>query len=300
MNRWFGRLLVVVLFATAFLLPVLMYRPQVQAATQGRMTSAETLVTESPTVIPKNEQVEDVLVLGHNVTVEGKVTEILVVLDGNVHLGPNSYTGIVFDLGGSITQSRGAHVGAMYHVRLNTPFWNGALFGVTVSLLVWAGMLAVSVALVLLAVLCAIALRNQRVPLGKQDGSIRKMGLLGVLVTVIVGAVGSLLALTVVGLPVVGLIAILYLIAGIGGFSMTSMWIGGLVLGRQSNEPFVSPGNRAYIVQALIGSSLLMATMNIPFVGLIVFLMTWLTGIGAVTTWLSELLRARKLQKRHT
>lgn len=261
------------------------------AATTGTRASTgrEALVSEQPTVIPNTEQVEDVLVLGHNVTVEGRVSEILIVLDGNVRLAPQSRTGIVVDLGGTISQAKGAHVKAMYHLRLNTPFWNGALFGATLALLAWAGMLAVNVGLIILAVLLSIALRNQRIPLGNQDGSVRRMGLVGVLVSVVVVAIDSILTMTLLGIPLAGIIAVVYSVIGIIGFSMSSLWMGGIILRRQKDQ---SPVH----VQALVGSSVLTAFMSIPFVGLLLSLLTWFTGVGAATKWIFDSWRWRRRQ----
>ncbi|QSO52185.1 hypothetical protein JZ785_26180 [Alicyclobacillus curvatus] len=263
------------------------------AATAGtsiaavKQTSAEALVSGHPTVIPRTEKIEDVLVLGHDVTVEGRVSEILIVLDGNVHLAPTSRTGIVLDLGGTITQAKGAHVKAMYHLRLNTPFWNGALFGVTLAMLAWAGMLAINVGLIILAVLLSIALRNQRIPLGNQDGSLRRMGLVGVLVSLIVLAIDSILTLTLLGIPLAGIILVVYGVIGIIGFSMSSLWMGGLILRRQ-------PDDGPVYVKALVGSSVLTAFMSIPLVGLLLSLLTWFTGVGAATKWIFDNWRWRR------
>lgn len=260
------------------------------SAVPGSHSSREALVSERSTLIPQNESVEDVLVLGHNVTVAGRVSEILIVLDGNVHLKSHSDTRLVVDVGGTVTQERGAHVNAMYHFSLNTPFWNGALFGVTFALLAWAVMLAVSVGLVILAVLVAVAMRNQRIPLGNQDSSMRRMGVLGVLVSIVSLAVISILGLTLVGIPIATVIALLYLALGIIGFAMTSLWMGGVVLRMRERD-------RPNHVQTLVGAILLTAFMNIPFVGLLLFILMWFVGVGAATTWFSDFWRRTRRRR---
>ncbi|QSO46481.1 hypothetical protein [Alicyclobacillus mengziensis] len=289
MIRWLRPWMAIFLCVSGILIALCAQPGWALAATTGTKapTGREALVSEQPTVIPRTEQIEDVLVLGHDVTVEGRVSEILIVLDGNVRLAPQSRTGIVVDLGGTISQAKGAHVKAMYHVRLNTPFWNGALFGVTLALLAWAGMLAVNVGLIILAVLLSIALRNQRIPLGNQDGSVRRMGLVGVLVSLVVVAIDSILTMTLLGIPLAGIIAVVYSVIGIIGFSMSSLWMGGIILRRQKDQ---SPVH----VQALVGSSVLTAFMSIPFVGLLLSLLTWFTGVGAATKWIFDSWRWRR------
>lgn len=266
---------------------------QVLSSSAVGTTSTEAIVRGRTTTIPANELVEDVLVLGHNVTVQGRVSEILVVLDGNVHLARGSSTHLVLDLGGTITQDPGAHVRAMYHLSLNTPFWNGALFGLTAALLAWGGMLVVSVGLIILSVLLSFTLRSGALPLGNQDKSVRWMGLLGFLVSVAVVAISSVFALSVLGIPLAAIVAVLYLVLGIVGFAMTSLWMGRLAL-RSSQQ------DRPYYVTALVGSILLTAFINIPFIGLLFFALMWFVGIGAATTWLRDSWRLIRRRRRQT
>lgn len=246
------------------------------------------VVSQQDTVIRRGQVVEDVLVLGGNATVAGHVTDILVVINGNVHLTPTATTGIVVDLGGTVQQDTGARVEAVYHLSLSTPFWSGALFGSTFIALLWVGMLALSIGLMLLAIMIAFGLRHQiAAPVKHIERSVRRVGLTGVLMTFAVLAMSALCAVTIVGLPVTAVILCLYLATGAIGCAVVSVWIGKLATRHW-------PSERSIWMLALIGSSLMMAFTNIPIIGALLFGLLWLIGVGSVTAWGSDAWKARR------
>lgn len=250
------------------------------------------IISHQATLIQRGQVVEDVVVLGHDVVVAGDVSEILVVINGDIHLTSSSRTGIVIDLGGTVRQDVGAHVNAVYQSALSTPFWNGALFGGTFALVLWLGMLAVSIGLVILSVLLSYALRHQvKAPLSQIERSGRRVGMTGVFASLAILAMSALCAVTIVGLPLAGLLLLLYLTAGVVGFSIVALWLGKLALRH-------SPTERPVWLTSLIGASLLMAFTNIPFVGLVLFLISWLMGIGTITAWLADIWRLRRGRKK--
>ncbi len=253
---------------------------------------AETLprfmMSRQTTVIQQGQAIENVLILGHNVTVKGSVTQLLVAVDGNVHLTTSSVSGIVVDLGGQIQQDRGARVDSIYQMALHTPFWNGALFGGLSMMGMWAGMLVVEISLIVLSLLIHYALRHQmEAMLQPIESSVRRVGLMGVLITVAALAIGMLGAVTVIGLPITFLVFILYLIAGVVGFSIVSYWLGKLSL---RHSPKAWPTWQT----TFIGSGLIAAMASIPYLGLLLFLIFWLVGVGAITLWGSEAWKTRR------
>lgn len=251
-------------------------------------TRQEALISHNNTVIPKGQTVEDVLVLGHDVTVAGDVSRILVVIDGNIHLTSTSRTDIVVDLGGVIQEDSGALVNALYHAPLVTPFWNGALFGGTLLLLVWAGMLAVSIGFVILSGLICLGFRSRvDAPVQLIQQSVSRVGMTGVLMTLLVLAISALGAVTIIGLPVTAFLLILYALVGVVGFSFVSLWIGKLTMRNSSKD-------RPAWMLSSIGSSLIMTFTNVPFVGYLLFCIFWLIGVGTITAWTSELWKMRK------
>lgn len=259
------------------------------APSSGAMAAvrSEVLIRHAGTTIPPGQIVENVLILGHNVTVAGDVSQILVVLDGDVHLTRTSLTGIVVDLGGKIYQEQGARVNSMYQVKLHTPFWNGTLFGGMFSLLLWAALLIVEMCIVILSLLINYVLRNHlSEPLRLLEQSVRRAGLTGGLLSIAVLAIGALGAVTIIGLPIAGLLLVLYLIAGVVGVSLITYWVGTLALR-------YSPRTYPLWQSTLIGAGLLMSASSIPYIGLLLFLIAWIVGIGTLTLWWRNLWKSR-------
>lgn len=258
-----------------------------QAASGGTVHQAS-LVTQKDTVIRQGQTLEDVLVIGHNAQVAGRVTEVLVVADGNLVLGPTANVGTVVDLGGSIERAPGARVRAVYSVSLHTPFWGGALFGSVFAALLWAGLLVAGVCLVVLSLLVTLAMKSQMFrALAEVERSVRRTGVIGVLVSLGLLAIAALFAVTIVGLPLTGLVLLFYLAIGVVGFSIMSQWLGKLALR-------YAPIERPPWLKSVVGSVLAVAFFSIPYVGLVMFLLVWLAGVGAVTAWLWQAWRYRR------
>lgn len=117
--------------------------------------SAYTIFRQQNTSIARGQVVDDALILGHNVNLSGHVYEILAVINGNVHVTSSGSADILVDLGGQIFLDHGAHVHQLYHLSLSTPFWNGVLLGGMFALLLWMGMLVLSMGLLLITTIVA-------------------------------------------------------------------------------------------------------------------------------------------------
>ncbi|MFB5193028.1 hypothetical protein [Alicyclobacillus fastidiosus] len=282
MKRWYIWLSLIVVCILVCLVPFIHVRNALVARDD------HSIISQQLTTIPKGQAVADVVIVGNDVRVSGDVYEILVVVNGNIHLTSSARAGIVVDLGGAIQEEPGAHVNALYHASLSTPFWNGIFVGGMLALLVWGGLLVISIVLVLLSVIVTIGLRNHiQMPLKILDRSIRKTGVIGFLVSIGTMAIIALLTVTLFGLPLAIVLVFLYAIAGIVGLAFTSLWTGKLALRNSSKE-------RPNWVVSLLGSSLMVAFCNIPFVGLILFCLFWLIGIGVITIWIWGLWPLRK------
>lgn len=285
MKRWFriGAALLTILW-------VMVSRVQNSTAlAQPRQSE----VSQQPTTVAKGQTVEDVVVLGHNATISGDVSEILLVVNGDIHLTSSAYTGIVVDLGGTITQDPGAHINAVYQAAMSTPFWNGVLFGGLLIASLWLGMLAISIGMLVISVAVAWALRNQMdQAVSMISQSVRRVGTTGVFLTLVFLAIASLLAISIIGIPVAAFVAGVYLVTGTVGFSVVSTWVGKLATRH-------SPIRRPVWQICLIGSSLAIALMNVPVVGWLFFCMIWLVGVGATVQWSSVQWRARRKRSDH-
>lgn len=277
MRRWRSQVLAsLITCVMVFLLFVPL--PAVFAASHGKR-----VVSQQETSIPKGTIVEDAVVLGHDVNVAGTVSEILVVVNGNVHLAPSAKAGIVVDIGGTVTQDIGASSEGMYQFSLGSHFWNGVLFGASGAFFVWIGMLAVSIIGILVSVLLSFVLRTRnKIPLATLERSIRRTGLIGLFVTIATAAVCAVFAMIDIGIPLSILFFFIYILAGILGLSVMALWLGKLILrGKGVDKPDW--------FQNLIGASTIMVSANIPVIGLFLFSVFWLIGIGAVTVWVPYL-----------
>ncbi|GMA56938.1 hypothetical protein GCM10025858_14410 [Alicyclobacillus sacchari] len=151
--------------------------------------------------------------------------------------------------------------------------------------------MAVSIVLTLLLTVIAAALRETiRVPLAEMQRSVRRVGLTGLFVSVGAVAFCALLAATLVGIPFAVLCFFLYAVAAIVGLAVVAVWIGRMVVN--------DPAQRPVWVVALVGVSLLVAFCNIPFVGLLLFCLAWVVGVGVTTHWLWMLWSMRKGRRR--
>ncbi|GEO24405.1 hypothetical protein AAC03nite_01900 [Alicyclobacillus acidoterrestris] len=282
MKRWLTWMMLIVMCAVVSVVPFIHVRNALVARDN------HSIISQQLTTIPKGQEVADVLVVGNDVKVSGDVYEILVVVNGNVQLTSTARAGIVVDLGGAIHEAPGAHINALYHAALSTPFWNGIFVGGLLSVLVWGGLLVLSIAVVLLSVVITLGLRNHvTIPMRILDSSIRKTGVTGFLVSVAVMAIIALLAVTLIGLPLAFVLGFFYAIAGAVGFSLISHWAGKLVLRNSGIE-------RPAWLTSLLGSSLMVAFCNIPFIGLLLFCFFWLIGVGVTTIWVWGTWRSRK------
>ncbi|WP_067618093.1 hypothetical protein [Alicyclobacillus acidiphilus] len=285
MKRWWVWIGIVVVVLLIIVVPFVHMR-NVLAVRQ-----TDTLISQSTTTIPKGQSIADVVVLGHNVNVSGNVYELLFVVNGDIHLGPTARADMVIDLGGTVREAPGAHVNQLFHISLTTPFWNGALVGVLLAAMVWGGFLFLSIVMVMLSVIVTWVLRNRlHVPLNTMDRSIRKTGVIGLLTSIGAIAVIALLSITIIGIPLAGVFALVYAVVGVIGLGLVSLWLGKFAFRNSSTE-------RPAWLMTLLGSSLLAAFCNIPFVGLVLFALFWCVGVGVTTVWGWNAWRTRKSRR---
>jgi hypothetical protein len=282
MRKWHSQILVSII--TLFMV-VLMFSP---VSTANVIGHGKKVISQQETTIPKGTVVEDAIVLGHDVNVAGAVSEILVVVNGNVHLASTAKSGIIVNIGGIVTQDSGSSTEGIYQFSLGSHFWNGVLFGVVGAIFIWVGMLAVNIVGILLSVLLSSVLRTRTaVPLALLERSVRRTGLIGLLISIATFAACAVLAMVDIGIPLAILIFLVYVLLGIIGFSVISLWLGKLILrDKEAGKPTW--------LKNLIGASAIMVTANIPVIGLFLFSVFWLIGIGVITVWIPYLWRKKQ------
>jgi hypothetical protein len=273
MKRWLMWTGVAILILLLCLIPFLHFQ-NVYA-----YRSAHTIISRHATFIRNGQVIDDAFVLGHNVQVAGNVNEMIVVIDGDIHLLSTTRADVIVDVGGRVAFDPGAHVNKLIHISLHTPFWNGAVIGIFSALLLWVGTFLVSVGLGLVAVAMAWGLRSDiQTPLQLLEQSVRRAGFAGLLTSVLTLAISGLFAATLFGIPLAVVMAVLYVGMGIIGLSVVAVWVGRLFFRDKMSD-------RPLWVYALAGVSLLIAFINVPFIGIVLFLMMWMIAVGVSMIW---------------
>lgn len=283
-----------VLFVTFFLVIAMqttLFKSSALANSSGVLPDG-TLIRHADTVISPSQTVEEVVVVGHNVTVQGRVTDNLIVINGNVYLTKTAKTGLILDIGGQVTSEPGAKVQNMVSLWFKGPFQNSLAVGSVGMLLVWALRVAVSVLLLAIPVVISFFIKPwQGVMMNSLRDSARKAGFAGLLTTVLALGLGMLFAITVIGIPIAVFVFVVYVFLGLIGLSLVSVWIGEFATRGQLDE-------KPKWLQSLIGATFLMAFSNIPLFGPLLLMVVWLLGNGAVSFFVMEKIREwRKLRK---
>lgn len=286
---------IILAFLSTFLLAVfiqsVIFRPAAWASTGGVLPDG-TIVSHANTVIPVSQTVEEVVVVGHDVTVNGTITDNLVVINGNIHLSATARTGLIIDIGGQVTTEPGAKMKNVLSLWFKGPFQNSLAVGTVGLVLMWVMRVMVSVLLLVTPVVLAFFMQPVMEPMVDYlRQSARKTGSAGLLATVLAAGLAMLFAITVVGLPVAAILVGLYVLTGMVGLAVSSFWIGEFVTRGQINA-------RPVWLQTLIGTTFLMAFSNVPLVGPLLLMLFWLLGTGAVSLFGIAKLRAWRTRRR--
>lgn len=238
------------------------------------------VITHSATVITTSETVKDMVVIGNDVHVAGKVTDNLIVINGTAYLSPTAHVDSIVDIGGQVLRQSGAKVNNIYTLTFNHPLLNSTVLGGALIAFLAGLQLIFSAAVVLVPVVLSFLLRTGvQTTSSYLQNSIRRIGVIGLLATVsTIAAVGGL-SVTVIGIPLAALIGLAYLLFGLVGLTHVTVFIGKSLLDAltKHKEPWL---------QSLIGATLVMAFANVPIIGALLFACVWIIGIGTVTTWL--------------
>jgi len=245
-------------------------------------------VKHSTTFIAKDQTVRDVVVIGHDATIAGTVTDNLFVINGNIHIASNAHVGAAIDLGGRIDHETNAHVGDFFTLSFTNQILNKAVLDISLTAILWILWLLVSVATVLIPVLVTIALRARiHTPSSYLDVSVRRMGIIGLLASIGFSMIVVILSATMIGLPLAALVLLAYACAGLIGLAVLSTWIGKSIANKITQE-------KRQWVQSLTGATLMMTAINIPLLGSLLLFLFWLIGVGTVTTWTWQTIQHRR------
>jgi hypothetical protein len=243
--------------------------------------SGKTFFSDDNVTIGPHESIEHVVDLGGNVIVGGKVHEIIVI-GGNLHLQKSARVrDFILVIGGSITQEPGTitteslfHIGTDQQILNSLIITGSALFGL------WFFQLSLSLLLMLLPIGAAAFWKtkiNSFVRPIRME--FKRLMLVGLAASILLVAVGCVLVISIIGIPLV--LALLLLVAVFSVICLTAV---SLMIGEQ----FPSAHERQPWLNAAIGSVLVVALLNIPLIGLFIFMGLYWLALGIMTTWLWE------------
>jgi len=233
-------------------------------------------------VISADEVVHgDLLVVGGDLRIDGTVDGDVAVLGGDIHLGPSARVqGDVACVGGEVHHSPGAQV-------------EGELVRVPPAALVeelfrwrWPPaarvlqVLGLWVLGVLILVLFPHATARVRASVEREPARAALVGLAAHLLLI---PLSILLAVTLVGIPLVPVVVIALLVARLLGYLAVSLYVGGMTwraLGTSGREP-------ARVWQLVLGMVLLGTVQLLPVAGWLISIAVALVGSGAalLTRW---------------
>lgn len=237
------------------------------------------IVSWENVVLPEGSEVKHLIVIGGDATINGRVNDEVVVVDGNVVVGGTGYVkDNITVIGGTVKQASGSFVGkSVVSLELN----GTTLLSLTVALILLAAMDFTRLALFLLIIGIPPLVvwwqqkRSQRLAdVTRQYG--RQNILFGLLWLLVFTAVEALLIVSVAGIPVAALL--LLLVSLVVLYSLVGP---ALALGRWITAQ-LSSATAGPIQQAFYGGFGLALFTAIPIIGLICFGVLCLAGLGSV------------------
>jgi hypothetical protein len=234
------------------------------------------------TVVPANQVVDDVVVVGADTTIWGTVNDSVIVFNGDLNLKASAkVNGFVLVVGGKIQQEQGAFISdEIINLSFDKATQNSLLIGGGLVIGTWLLQLTVTIILILLPLLTILILKQRIQPFmthaRQSPGRLMYIGFFSSLILI---ALTVLLLVTVIGIPLAILLLVLVMLAFIIGMAALSIIVG---------EKIQGTFGRSNWIISLTGLILMVSLMNIPLVGIILFLGILLFSIGVITLWILE------------
>ncbi|MEX2462380.1 MAG: hypothetical protein WD469_13955 [Paenibacillaceae bacterium] len=252
-------------------------------------TMAKGFFEHQDTVISENQTVNDVVVVGGDATVSGKVKNFVIVFNGDAIIKSTAHIkGMVLVIGGTIIQAPGAVIeNDILSISLDNSTKNSLLIGSGLLASVWILQLFGSLLLIALPMLLVFFLKQRIQPFVQlvRDTSGRALGV-GFFSSLLVIAISLLLFITVIGTPII--LIILLSIALCVLLGVTAL---GLILGEKVQ--MIIPRKQVWVTTG-ISAAVIVSLMNIPIVGILIMLGVMWLSLGMVTMWAFGKLKKRR------
>ncbi len=263
---------VIIILMGALLLSLYGFQPHVSAAS--------TIISHKATVVPQDKKVDNVIVYGKDVKLDGHVQTAVIVVDGSLTIKEHAkLDGYVLVLGGDIYQEQGADVpDEIFHLNFNDRSLNSLLLGGLTVAGISLFKLVLSLFILLLTFLIAY-LGEQKVFEVSETFRERfgRVFLTGTVVTILLVFLFGLLILSIFGIPIVLLVLIPCLI-----FWLVMISAFGQMLGFQLSATGGSPP----WFMLLFGLFIIMSVLNFPLLGIILLLLSVFVSNGYMFEWI--------------
>ena len=254
---------------------------------------AKSIFEHQSATVPENQTVNDVVVIGGDATILGTVSSSVIVFNGDAYIRSTGHIkGLVLVVGGKVQQESGAEIANdIIAISLDNATQNSLLIGGGLVLGIWAIQLIGTLIMLLIPALI-IAIGNRRVSpfIERYDPtSFGRLLYTGFLSGLILVALSLLLLLTVVGIPLLLVIALIVLVSFAAGLTAVSSHLGNQIRGL---------AHRADWVKVIAGASIVTAAVNIPLIGMIILLAIVLLSLGITTQWIVEKTKKKKTKEK--
>lgn len=238
------------------------------------------IVNKKHVIVPEKEKVENVIVLGNDAEIRGHVKVGVLVVNGDLTMNKTAIVnGPVIVIGGHVHQEKGARISEhLITINLNDPMQNSFIFGGILFLSTWVIRVAFSLLLVIVTVLLGLILKRKT--LDQEELLLKRPGktlIIGFMSSLALTTLGTLLVLTIIGIPV----AILVFVA-----SVISFFIGLLILSKELGRQWKILDDKPEWLKLLVGSGLAVSMINFPVVGGVCLLFLIWFSLGITMTWI--------------
>ncbi|MFA5113379.1 MAG: hypothetical protein WC529_03670 [Candidatus Margulisiibacteriota bacterium] len=230
--------------------------------------------------IPEGAEVRSAVSVGGSVTVYGKVIEDVVSIGGSVFLKDTAAVGgDVVSVGGKVMKEPGAiNKGDIVEVAIGgiTPAVSFFTKGGMLKGLALFGVLNFIGFIILAVILVALFTPQLGRTSGSMEGNLLRDFLIGILIAILFVPIAIILAVSIIGIILIPVWAVLVIAAGLFGYIAI-----GHLLGKKTLQAFKISG-KSMMVETLTGIVILSLVGLVPVGGFLIKAIAWLCGLGAV------------------
>lgn len=226
--------------------------------------------------------VENVVVIGGDAYIHGTVRDVVIVINGDLHISKTArIPGFIFLLGGHLYQETGAQItDDVITISLDDATSKGLVIGGILLFGLWVVHFAFCLFTLLFVALFSKLFKNYFEPFVRMIRiyPVRLLAI-GLTINVLFIAIGILLSLTVIGIPLMFGILILLGIKFLIGFTVISYYVGEYIPGMYGKPEWL---------QSLSGAVFLLSLIHFPFIGTLVLMVLFWISLGMFVWWFWE------------